>query len=128
MKCTLVYPGQFVVWITCLLESYEDRIIAGMVKKGYQVGPAASGGQVSIKYDNGASVLIALRVDSSKEDVKAVEISKDIMDVLKDNNFLYYSVIVSALTSSCWNGANVVLPKPAQPAPPPLPEPDKSLN
>lgn len=129
MKCTVVYPGQFIVWVTCMLADYEDRIIAGMVKKGYHVS-AASGNEVSVKYDNGASVLIALSIETSKEEKQAVDINKDIMDVLKENNFLFYSVIVSARAGSCWNGSNIRLPQKTQAVPPPIPEPepDRNLN
>ncbi len=125
MKCSLVYPGQYVAWVTCMLPDYEDHILAGMVKKGYQVSPAAESGVVTLGAQGGPSVVVCFRIDSTKEDIKVTDVSKDLMDLLNEKKFLYYSVIVSALAGSTWNTSNITFPKPAA-VPPPLPSAPKS--
>ena len=130
MKCNVVYPGQYVAWVTCMLSDYEDHILAGMVKKGYQVSPAAQSGQITLGNQGSAAVVVCFRIDSSKEDIQVTDVSKDLMDLLNEKKFLYYSVIVSALTSSTWNTSNINIPKAAPVVePPPIPSaPNGNLN
>ena len=33
----------YTCWITCMLESYQDSIVASLIKKKYTVGLASSG-------------------------------------------------------------------------------------
>jgi len=49
----------YTCWITCLLESYQDRIVAGLIKRGYTVGEA-SDGKVAVNHEKQVSALIAL--------------------------------------------------------------------
>ncbi len=126
MKCSIVYPGQFYVWITCMLAEYEDAIIAGMVKKGYHVSTAAADGQVTLFNKDNPSALICIKVESKNEEITASEISDDVRNFLSEKKFLYYSVIVSACTSCCWSSTNIVLPPKPSVAPPPIPSSDKS--
>lgn len=118
--------SEFYVWITCMLPSYEDSITAGMVKKGYHVGPAADDNVVTLFKKENASALITLRVASGNEELTAQKVHEDIVGVLNENSFLYYSVIVSACTMCCWVSSNIVIPQRASVIPPPLPTPDKS--
>jgi len=126
MKCTVVYPGQFVAWVTCMLKSYEDTIVAGMVKKGYVVSIAATNGEITSGSKDNPAVVVCFRVDSTKEETQAKDVHKDLLEVLHDKKLFYYSVIVSALCDSCWISSNISFPKQDKPVPPPLPEPDKS--
>lgn len=126
MKCGIVYPGQFYVWITCMLESYQNDIIAGLVKKGYHVGPAAEDNTLTLHSKGNASILLAMKVSSSDEELMASKVNDDVKEVLNGNNFLYYSVVVSACTNCCWMSSNITLPEKAPVVPPPLPTPDKS--
>jgi hypothetical protein len=126
MKCTVVYPGQFVAWVTCMLKSYEDAIIAGMVKKGYVISVIATNGEVTSGSKDNPAVVVTIRVDSTKEETEAKDVHKDLLEVLTEKKFFYYSVIVSALADSCWVSSNIILPKQDKPIPPSIPEPDKS--
>lgn len=126
MKCTVVYPGQFVAWVTCMLKDYEDIIIGGMVKKGYVVSVAATNGEVTSGSKDNPAVVVSLRIDCPKEETKAADVHKDLLEVLTEKSFYYYSVVVSALSDSCWVGSNIALPQKNKPVPPPLPVPDKS--
>jgi hypothetical protein len=103
------------VWITAMFRDYEDLIIAGVVKKGFSVGPAAKDNKVTSGAANAASVVIALKVDSSTI-IDSAKLHDEITSVLKENKMLYYSVLVSSPADCCWNGSNIVLPEPS-PAP-----------
>jgi hypothetical protein len=109
-----------------MLESYQNDIVAGLVKKGYHVGPAAEDNSLTLHNKGNASTLIAIKVTSSDEGLTASKVNEDVRSVLTENSFLYYSVIVSACTSCCWMSSNITLPEKAQVTPPPLPTPDKS--
>lgn len=130
MKCSIVYPGQYVAWVTCMLSDYETQILGGMVKKGYTVSPAAQSGVVTLGTPNAPAVVVCFRIDSSKEDITASDVMKDLMDLLNEKKFLYYSVIVSALAGSTWNTSNISLPKkdPAPAVPEAPPTPKSNLN
>lgn len=124
---SIVYSGHFVVWITCLIPEYETVIMAELVKKGYAVSAAAASGQVTLHDKGNASALICLKIET-KEEKKASEIHTDIVSVMNDKNYLYYSVVVSILSDSCWCSSNISVGK-APPAPaPPTPDPNRTLN
>ena len=127
MKCSLVYPGNFTVWITCLIKDYEDAILGGMVKRGYGVSAAGSDGKLTIPGE--AAVVIGMAVTTSKEETTASDISKAVQEVMDEHKFLYYSIVVSATTGASWYGCNIALPKKPVVVPPPIPAPDKgNLN
>lgn len=129
MRCKLVYPGQFVAFVTCMLKDYEDAILGGMVKKGYSVGIVSQDGNLSHGHQGGAAYITVFRVDSTKEEIAAKDIHKDLMEVMREHKFLYYSIVVSALVDACWISTNITLPQPSPPPTPPEPpvtEPDKS--
>lgn len=133
MRCSVVYPGQFVVWITCMLRSYEDAIVAGMVKKGYIISVVAVDGKLTSGDSGRPAVVTTFRVDTGKEETMARDVHKDLLEVLREKNMLYYSVVVTAYTDACWIASNITLPQPPEPPKPPqpptpVPEPDKNLN
>ena len=117
------------VWVTCLIQGYEDKIVAGMVKKDYTVSLSNANG-VTVGEPNLASVVVSFMVYTRKEKVKAVDIYKDLVTVLQDNKIYFYSVVVSAMTDSTWCCGNMVLPDKVVPSAPlpTRPEPDKNLN
>lgn len=95
-------------WITALMPTYQDGIIAGMVKRGYMVGPAAKDGKVTTS-DNTAAALIAISIYRAEE-TNVNKIYDDVVAVLKDMKAYYYSVIVSHSYEATWVGANFNLP------------------
>jgi len=118
-------------WITALLPAYQDLIVAGLVKKGYMVGPAAKDGKVSISTENSAATLIALSIyKADGEETSANKIYEDVLVVLKEIKAYYYSVIISHSYEATWAGSNFSLPKPKAPAktPPPVPSGKKDVN
>lgn len=95
-------------WITALLPSYQDSIIAGLVKRGYMVGPAAKDGKVTTS-DNNSAALIAISVYRAEE-TSVNQIYEDVSTVLKDMKAYYYSIVVSHSYEATWVGANFNLP------------------
>jgi hypothetical protein len=112
-------------WITALLPTYQDDIIAGLAKRGYMVGPAAADGTICSVQDKCPSALIALSVYKADPETKAVKVYDDVSAVLKEMNAKYYSVIISLSHEATWVGSNFPLPSKKEPPPPP---PDKKTN
>lgn len=123
----MVQPGYFVVWITCLIQGYEDKIITGMLKKDYTVSLSTPQG-ITTGEPNHLSVVVSFSVYTRKEKVKAADVYADLSAVLQEHKISYYSVVVSAMVDSTWCCGNMVLPdKPPVPETP-RPEPNKNLN
>jgi len=122
--------GIYYVFITALISSYEDMIIAGLVKAGFQVSSLAEDSTVTIGDDDSISVMIALRIDT--EIVGAVVVIDEVEKVLKDLKIVYYSLVVTESTDCSWDVSSIKLPKAL---PPPLPtsalnvrKPNSGLN
>ena len=108
-------------WITALLPSYQDKIIAGMVKRGYMIGPAAKDGKVTTAAENNPAALIAISVYNSNEETNVNKVYEDVVAVLTEMQARYYSVIVSHSYEATWAGSNFSLPVKTGKGPPPLP-------
>lgn len=108
-------------WVTALLPAYQDGIIAGLVKRGYMVGPAGKDGKVSLFTEGCPSVLIALSVYKADEGVTAATIYDDMYAILAETNARYYSVIVSLSSEATWVGSNFSIPAKKKVEPPPVP-------
>lgn len=115
-------------WVTALLPSYQDAIIAGLVRKGYMVGPASKDGKlISPPNDNAPAVLFALSVYKAQE-ITVNQIYDDLIAVLKETKSYYYSVIVSLASEATWASGNFVIPAKNKPTPPPVPGSKKNVN
>jgi len=108
-------------WVTALLPDYQNGIIAGLVKHGYMVGPAAKDGKVASITAGCPSVLIALSVYKADESVTATTIYDDMVVILTEMNARYYSVIVSLSHEATWVGSNFSIPAKKKAEPPPVP-------
>jgi hypothetical protein len=115
--------GTYYVFITALISSYEDMIIAALVKKGFQVSPLAESNQVTISDKDSVCAMIALRIDTDME--IAYEIHNEIQEVLISMNIVYYSLVVTESADCCWNISNIRVPKAL---PPPLPTPTTNVR
>lgn len=107
-------------WVTALLPSYQDGIVAGLAKRGYMVGPASKDGKVTISSDRCPAALLSLSV-YREEETNVEKIYKDVVDILAEMNAYYYSVIVSLSHEATWVGPNFQLPEKQKATPPPLP-------
>jgi hypothetical protein len=109
--------GIYYVFITALISSYEDMVIAALVKAGFQVGSLSETHEVTIATKDSVSALIALRIDSEKHN--AFELHGEVEKVLNELNILYYSLIVTESTDCAWNISNIRITKalPAAPIP-----------
>lgn len=96
MLCSVVYPGNFVAFVTCMFKDYEDLIVAGMLKKGYTVGTVASDGKLTHGGEGHPAVITTFKIETRDETKKATDVFKDLIAVLAEKKVLYYSVVVSA--------------------------------
>ena len=118
-------------WITVLLPSYQDKIVAGLVKHGYMVGPASKDGKVAVTSENSAATLIALSIyRPNGEETDVNKIYEDVLGILKEMKAYYFSVIISHSYEATWVGSNFTVPKPkaADKPPPPTSGGKKNVN
>lgn len=118
----------YYVWITALLPSYQDKIVAGLVERGYMVGPASKDGQVALVTEGCPSALLALSVYKQEEEVDVKKIYEDVYEVLAAIPARYYSVVVSLSHEATWIGANFSLPAKKKANPPPVPPSGKKSD
>jgi hypothetical protein len=119
----------FYCWVTALIPQYQDGIIAGMVKKGYMVGPAGKEAAVLAPGHN-SSALISITVyqrAAAEKEPEAMQVFDDLADVLKEMKACYFSIIVTLSTNCSWHGANFDMP-PAVPVVPPDPSKKTAMN
>lgn len=103
-------PKQFITWITAMFASYEDRIVSGMIKKGYAITAGLPEGQLSQSQPNNAGAIISFVIIPSNPEVGNKEVFSDIIDILFQEKVLFYSVVVSLLTDAIWIDGNIQLP------------------
>lgn len=97
-------------WITALLPTYQDDIVAGLVRKGYMVGPAAKDGYViTPTHENAPASLYAFSVYRA-EITNVNKIYDDFLSILNEIKAHYLSIIVSLSNEATWVGTNVTLP------------------
>lgn len=107
--------GIYYVFITALISSYEDMVIAALVKKGFQVSPLSETNQVTIGDKDSICAMIALRIDL--DDKSAFDLHTEIQSVLHELRVVYYSLVVTESADCCWNISNIKVPKALPPAP-----------
>jgi hypothetical protein len=92
-----------------MLESYQDTIVAGLVKKGYTVGLAGTG-KVIVNHPNQVSAVIALTAyKMGEEDIVITKVYEELSAVLTDMKGYFYSIIVSEAGNTTWAGSNIYL-------------------
>lgn len=130
MLIKMVQPGYFTAWITCLTKEYEDKIVAGMIKKEYTVGLANAKSGLSVSSPNSVATVISFIVFSPKENIEATKVYEDLVAILTEHKIYFYSAIVSAMVDSSWCCGNMVLPSDKDNTTPqiPTPTPGKNLN
>jgi hypothetical protein len=108
------------LWITLVSPQPVDDLIAGLVNKGWTVGPLASDGKIGLS--GTVSEFVALKVDgvepiSPKKGAKESKGSTPqhvLLDATKAilKNALFFSIIAFALGDSfTWAGSNIPAPK-----------------
>jgi hypothetical protein len=111
--------GVYYIFITALISSYEDMIIAALVKNGFMVSSLSEDNEVTMGGGDYISAIIALRIDIEDEVKPAIVLSDEIEKVLKDLNIVYYSLIVTESTDCSWNVSDIKIPKALPALPPP---------
>lgn len=120
-------------WITLLIPQHQDNIVAGLVRRGYMIGAAATNGEVlcSNSYDAPAVLLVfSLYKVSEPEGFDCNTVHQDVVSICKEINALHYSVVVSLATSdTTWSAANFNAASDIEPIlTPALPSSNKKLN
>lgn len=99
----------YTCWITCMLESYQDQIVAGLIKRGYTVGLASSG-NVVINHENQVSAVLSLTLYKLSEiDIAISKVYEDLGFVLTDMKGYFYSIIIAETNNSTWAGSNIFM-------------------
>lgn len=92
-----------------MLESYQDKIVAGLIKRGYTVGSASSG-KVVINHENQVSAILALTIYKiSEEELAITKIYEDLAFILTDMKGYFYSIVIAETNNSTWAGSNIFL-------------------
>jgi hypothetical protein len=113
-----------------MLESYQDQIVAGLIKKGYTVGLASTGKAV-VNHENQVSAILSLTVYKlAEEELPITKVYEDFAFILTDMKGYFYSIIIAETNNSTWAGSNIFLQpkKNAQLLPPPVDHKKSKLN
>lgn len=122
MKFKLNTLGYFSAFITALVSDYSDKLIAGMVRKGYAVRACLSESDTDINVENGSSTLIVFSLYNEQEGVTTDKVHKDLVDLIMEERMYVHSVIITESVNSSFAGTNIILPKkPQPPSSPPIP-------
>lgn len=114
----------YTCWITCLLESYQNTIVAELVKKGYTVGNATADA-VILNHENQVSALLAYSLYKvSDTEVALNQVYQDVSSILSEMKGYVYSIIISQSDVATWGGSNIFL-KPRETTPQLPPNDDK---
>lgn len=109
-----------------MLKSYQDKILAGLVKKGYTIGPAASDLTLSTSGESTGSYMLAFTAHKSGKEVFAKDIYEDILSLTTEMKAFHYGIIVAHSYDAMWVGANFNVQEKKPPALPNTPPPNKS--
>lgn len=105
-----------------MLQSYQDGIVAGLVKRGYVVA-LASGEKSSTNREDQVSALIVLTVYKLDDKMSTSKLYEDLAFILTDIKAYFYSVVIADSTTSTWVGSNILL-QPEKEIPQLTPAPD----
>lgn len=94
-------------WITCMLESYQDSIVAALIKRGYTVGLS---GKENVNQPHQVSALLSLNLfKMDDKDHNLNKVITDVTDVINGIKGYFYSIIVSESNYATWAGSNIVV-------------------
>lgn len=123
-------------WITGMMPSYQDGIVAGLVRKGYMVGATSRDGNVTfINGEDEPATVFAIMVYRHSE-ANCEKVYEDVNLILNEMKALCYSIIVSpGFSEAIWMGPNFKLPPKEYEIvidvveeEPPKPPPNRNLN
>lgn len=98
------------IFISLLSSGWADKIIAQIVKWGFEVAPLTTSGYLLTSSDSPCSVL-SLRVGGIA-DGKQGDFRDYIRKYLTDNDIYYYSIVISTMNGgAAWLGSNISLSK-----------------
>lgn len=89
---------EYICFITCMLSSYEDGIVADLCKKGYTVKSASKNNNISYIHEKCSCAMIVVIVNNPHKDV-SLDIAKDIGEIMENRGYYYYSAVCNLLTN-----------------------------
>jgi len=101
----------FNCWLTVLLASYQDQIVAGLVRKGYMVGALSKDRKATITAPNSPTAIICLSLYKALDDGDLLDahiVYTDLRDILTTMKAYFYSIVVSETSDCAWCGSNFV--------------------
>jgi hypothetical protein len=117
----------FYVWVTLCRNEDADTLVAGLVRRGFAVGPLAASNEMTMP--GNVSLLCGLRLDAPHmpDPLPAALMPYNwamnhVTEVMTEAPIQYHSVVVHHLTGNfMWRGSNIPAPtgpaEPAKPAP-----------
>jgi hypothetical protein len=113
--------ASYYCWASLMIPDYANAIIAGMIRKGYEVSAGASNDAILHSRNNGASHLFLVRVSLRKNDkTTAKKVGGDFSNVLDDVKAKHYCFMVAESSDAFYGVSNIILPEevvsPTQPA------------
>jgi hypothetical protein len=101
---------QFTVWATLLSPQAARLFVAGLVERGYRVGPAAS--SRVLFWEGAISTLVAIYVGAHDDQSTCQHLWTTIKGVLDEGGEMYHSVIIKGPDGSIqWEESNIVVSK-----------------
>jgi len=96
----------FHVWITAALPLKEGGIISDLVKKGYDISPAAEDQKLVLLPNDSLYAIFACKVEKSDVDTKSLY--EDFSQILITHQIDYCSIIISEHSvMSIWGVGNI---------------------
>jgi hypothetical protein len=103
----------FYVWATIFSPTGVRLLTAGLVERGFKVGPLAENRRLF--WEGEASTLTAFQVETGQEDVTRATLLQSVKDVLGAIGAMYHSLIVYETKGSfTWAESNIKLPPPEE--------------
>jgi len=116
----------YTCWVPLVVKTHLDDLTAGMVKKGYCVGPASGDGTLSLGNDSQPSFLLSFTVYKTSGEITAQNIYDDVLSILTEKKACFYAIIIAQAYDCTWTGCNFNIPE-KKSVPPPVP-PNRKLN
>jgi len=105
----------FYLWVVLMGPNAVDRLVAGLVREGFKVGPLASSGKIA--WDGELSSLLAVALEKKIEAVADESTHGTALNIVKKvieaNQLMHHACVIQQVGGlSTWNCSNIELPKP----------------
>lgn len=124
----------FYVWVTMCRDEDASTLVAGLVRRGFAVGPLAASNEMTMP--GNVSLLCGLRLDAPHmpDPLPGAIMPYNwamthVTEVLVEASIWFHSIVVHHLTGNfMWKGSNIPAPTPKPKKPPPEPDHTTALD